>query len=123
MSLTRLICFQSGLKVDIFLFLFFKIKILKVGNENENPDDNSSATVPEDFDMDMVFEAEDSSTPKQDHMLNFHKDLLYYGVLMMAQKSCSQYGDGEGALAMWKNSMSDYNDEKKVVYCNFGIGT
>ena len=41
-------------------------------------------------------------------------DLLYYGILMLAQKSASQYGDGEGALAFWKNSMADYNDEKKV---------
>ena len=120
--MTRLICFPSGLKVDIFLF-FFKIQFLKVENVNENPEDSTFATVPEDSDMDMESEAEDSSNPKQDHMLNFHKDLLYHGVLMMAQKSCSQYGDGEGALAMWKNSMSDYNQEKKVVYCNFGLGT
>ena len=41
-------------------------------------------------------------------------DLLYSGILMLAQKSASQYGDGEGALAFWKNSIADYNDEKKV---------
>ena len=33
---------------------------------------------------------------------------------MLAQKSASQFGDGEGALAMWKNSLTDYNDELKV---------
>ena len=43
-------------------------------------------------------------------------DLLHYGILMLAQKSVSQYGDGEGALACWKNSMADYHDEKKVSF-------
>ena len=33
---------------------------------------------------------------------------------MLAQKSASQFGDGEGALAMWKNSIADYHDEHKV---------
>ena len=41
-------------------------------------------------------------------------DLKYYGVLMLAQKAASQFGDGEGAVAFWKNSMSDYHDESKV---------
>ena len=40
--------------------------------------------------------------------------MLFYGVLMLAQKTASQFGDGEGALAMWKNSLSDYHDEHKV---------
>ena len=42
-------------------------------------------------------------------------DLAYYGVLMLAQKACSQFADGEGTLAMWKNSMSDYHQESKVL--------
>ena len=48
---------------------------------------------------------------------------------MLAQKSVSQYGDGEGALACWKNSMADYHDEKKVNFtlvlpsCVPGMGT
>ena len=42
-------------------------------------------------------------------------DLAYYGVLMLAQKVCSQFADGEGTLAMWKNSMSDYHQESKVL--------
>ena len=44
----------------------------------------------------------------------WYVDLTFYGVLMLAQKSASQFGDGEGALAMWKNSMADYHDEHKV---------
>lgn len=48
-------------------------------------------------------------------------DLLHYGLLMLAQKSASQYGDGEGALAFWKNSIADYHDEKKVLKLNFNV--
>ena len=33
---------------------------------------------------------------------------------MLAQKSATQHGDGEGTLAFWKNSLADYHDEKKV---------
>ena len=51
----------------------------------------------------------------------FFIDLTFYGVLMLAQKSASQFGDGEGALAMWKNSIADYNDENKVSNQNFEI--
>ena len=67
-----------------------------------------------------------------DEMLDFHlgkvaefihleitfyfPDLIYNGILMLAQKSSSQYGDGEGSLAFWKNSIADYHDEKKVFY-------
>jgi hypothetical protein len=40
---------------------------------------------------------------------------------MLAQKSASQYGDGEGALAFWKNSIADYHDEKKVLKLNFNV--
>ena len=40
--------------------------------------------------------------------------MTFYGILMLAQKSASQFGDGEGALAMWKNSITDYNDTNKV---------
>ena len=36
---------------------------------------------------------------------------------MLAQKSSTQFGDGEGALAFWKNSCADYHDEKKVLKC------
>ena len=32
----------------------------------------------------------------------------------MAQKYACQYGDGEASVAMWKNSMSDYHEAKKV---------
>ena len=41
--------------------------------------------------------------------------MTFYGILMLSQKSASQFGDGEGALAMWKNSLTDYNDESKVL--------
>ena len=34
---------------------------------------------------------------------------------LLAQKSATQYGDGEGSLAFWKNSISDYHDDKKVI--------
>ena len=40
--------------------------------------------------------------------------MLFYGILNLAQKSISQYADGDGALACWKNSISDYHDAKKV---------
>ena len=40
--------------------------------------------------------------------------MLHYGVLNLAQKASSQYGDGEGALAFWKNSAADYQDANKV---------
>ena len=33
---------------------------------------------------------------------------------MLSQKAATQHGDGEGALAFWKNSIADYHDEKKV---------
>ena len=42
-------------------------------------------------------------------------DMTFYGTLMLSQKSASQFGDGEGALAMWKNSLTDYNEESKVL--------
>ena len=41
--------------------------------------------------------------------------MTFYGLLMLGQKGCSQFGDGEGALAMWKNSMADYHDTNKVL--------
>ena len=40
--------------------------------------------------------------------------MTFFGLLMLAQKSSSQYGDGESAVAMWKNSMADYDAEHKV---------
>ena len=40
--------------------------------------------------------------------------MLHYGVLNLAQKASSQYGDGEGALAFWKNSAADYQEANKV---------
>ena len=33
---------------------------------------------------------------------------------MLAQKSATQFADGEGALAMWKNSITEYHDDHKV---------
>ena len=65
----------------------------------------------------------------QDSVFNFYKgcsgvlscylfsilDLLFYGILNLAQKAVSQYADGEAALAMWKNSLADYHDAKKVL--------
>jgi hypothetical protein len=42
-------------------------------------------------------------------------DMTFYGLLMLGQKGCSQFGDGQGALAMWKNSMADYHDTNKVL--------
>lgn len=54
-------------------------------------------------------------------MIFFLLDLLYYGLLLHAQKSASQFGDGEGMLAYWKNSMSDYHDEKKVSCANIVV--
>ena len=38
--------------------------------------------------------------------------MTVYGILMLAQKSASQFGDG--VLAMWKKSITDYNDTNKV---------
>ena len=46
--------------------------------------------------------------------LTFFLDLLYYGILNLAQKAVSEYADGEASLAMWKNSLADYHDTKKV---------
>ena len=51
-----------------------------------------------------------------DYKANFHKDLTFYGLLLLSQKSSSQFGDGEGAVAFWKNSMADYHDESKPKY-------
>ena len=53
---------------------------------------------------------------EQDFMQNFHKDLLFYGLMNLAQKFASQHGDGEAILAMWKNSLSDYQDAQKPKY-------
>jgi len=35
---------------------------------------------------------------------------------LLAQKSATQFADGEGALAMWKNSITEYNDDHKPKY-------
>ena len=57
---------------------------------------------------------EDNLDP--DYKKNFHKDLTFYGLLLLSQKASSQFGDGEGAVAFWKNSMADYHDESKPKY-------
>ena len=53
---------------------------------------------------------------ESDYKSNFHRDLTYYGLLMLAQKAASQHGDGEGSVAFWKNSIADYHDEGKPKY-------
>ena len=40
---------------------------------------------------------------------------------MLAQKSATQFADGEGALAMWKNSITEYNDDHKVALINIKV--
>ena len=54
-------------------------------------------------------------------LFNSLPDLTYFGLLLLAQKSAGQFGDGEGSLAFWKNSMADYHDEKKVFKFKFFI--
>ena len=77
-------------------------------------------------------DAMDQNSHDQDNMLNFHKgscvqiflglhlkrssvDMLYYGILNLAHKAASQFADGDATLAMWKNSLADYHDFKKVI--------
>ena len=83
-----------------------------------------------------------SETAEPDEKLDFHlgkvfstysifimsvnTDLLYHGILLMSQKYSTRFGDGEGALAFWKNSIGDYHQEKKVhiqLLSNFFIPT
>jgi len=90
----------------------------------DDPAVNEGSPVMEDcaeqFIQDDLFsdaEQGDEVEPEQpDSMMNFHKDMTFYGILMLAQKSASQFGDGEAALAMWKNSITDYNDTNKPKY-------
>ena len=82
--------------------------------------DRSTTTVDEAED-DELLDFHLGNVAEVKHLKNLNKflylaDLLYNGILMLAQKSSSQYGDGEGSLAFWKNSLADYQDEKKVLF-------
>ena len=49
-----------------------------------------------------------------DEVLDFHIDMLFSGVLQMAQKAATQHGACLALTAFWKNSMGSYHENGKV---------
>ena len=52
-----------------------------------------------------------------DQFLTFRLDMLDSGVMLLANRMAVEYGDGEAALAFWRDSMHTYNWLGKVSNC------
>ena len=50
----------------------------------------------------------------EDQVLSFYKDMLFSGVIQLAQKLATQHGACLALVAFWKNSLGNYHDNGKV---------
>ena len=58
----------------------------------------------------------DGGDVASDEILAFYMDMLYSGILQMAQKAATQHGACLALTAFWKNSMGSYHENGKIKY-------
>ena len=56
----------------------------------------------------------ESSGEAEDEILSFHTDMLFSGVIQLAQKAATQHGACQALTSFWKNSLVTYHENGKV---------
>ena len=61
-------------------------------------------------------EGDESSGDAGDEVLSFHSDMLFSGVIQLAQKAATQHGACQALTSFWKNSLVTYHENGKNKY-------
>ena len=56
----------------------------------------------------------ESDVEAGDEVLSFHCDMLFSGVIQLAQKEATQHGACQALISFWKNSLGTYHENGKV---------
>ena len=90
---------QPSAQGDTTSFDQFIQQLVQGGPHGDHPDGGDSSV---------------AADNEEDEVLNFYKDMLYSGIIQLAQKLATQHGACEALIAFWKNSMGAYHDNGKV---------